>query len=62
MIWTLRESSVELRYRNPPGGVKTCLNTKLAACMLRFVDKDSGRSELLETKQRAAFEILTGDR
>jgi len=62
VIWAPPGAFVSLRYRNPPGGIKTCLNTKLAACMLRFVDKESGQSELLETKQRAAFEILTDDR
>jgi hypothetical protein len=30
-----RESFVGLTYANPPGAVKTCLNTKLAAC--RFI-------------------------
>jgi len=62
VIWAAREAFVGLRYCNPPGGSKTCLNTKLAACMLRLVDKERGVSELLETKQRAAFEILTDDR
>lgn len=62
VIWAPSKGFVGLRYRNPPGGRKTCLNTKLAACMLRLVNKKSGTSELLETRQRAAFEILTDDR
>ena len=49
---------VALRYDNPPGGYKTCLNSKLASCTLtlcRF-----GMEPLaLHTRNRAAFEILT---
>jgi len=58
------ESFVGLRYANPPGGSKHCLNSKLAACELRFTDKRTpGRpTELLTTAHRAAFEILTDDR
>ena len=58
VIWAPPESFVELHYRNPPGGSKICLNTKLAACVLRLVDKRRGESDLLETRHRAAFEIL----
>ena len=56
-----REAFVGLRYRNPPGGAKHCLNSKIAACRLQVRDKRSGASEILETKSRAAFEILTSD-
>jgi hypothetical protein len=56
-----REAFVGLRYRNPPGGAKHCLNSKIAACRLHVRDKRSGASEILETKSRAAFEILTSD-
>jgi hypothetical protein len=56
-----RAAFVGLRYRNPPGGAKHCLNSKIAACRLRVRDKRSGVSEILETKSRAAFEILTSD-
>lgn len=56
-----REAFVGLEYRNPPGGVKHCLNSKIAACRLRFRDKRTGSTEILETKSRAAFEILTSD-
>ncbi|MBI2383478.1 MAG: hypothetical protein HYV18_05350 [Gammaproteobacteria bacterium] len=52
---------VGLRYYNPPGGDKFCLNSKIAACELRLTDKASGRSETLSTARRAAFEILTDD-
>jgi hypothetical protein len=57
-----RWAVVGLRYRNPPGGEKHCLNTKIAACTLTLVDRRSGRSETLHTADRAAFEILTDDR
>lgn len=53
-----RSVFVGLRYADPPGGEKTCLNTKLAACELRVERK--GREPLsLQTADRAAFEILT---
>ena len=57
-----RWAVVGLRYRNPPGGEKHCLNTKIATCTLTLVDRSSGRSETLRTADRAAFEILTDDR
>ena len=51
---------VGLRYYNPPGGEKWCLNSKIASC--RLVLKRDGRpDETLETQHRAAFEILTDD-
>jgi hypothetical protein len=51
---------VGLRYANPPGGYKTCLNTKLASCKLRL--RRRGKSTVrLRTATRAAFEILTDD-
>ena len=55
-----RKAFVALRYDNPPGGSKTCLNTKLATCELRV--RVEGRAErTLHTQHRAAFEILTCD-
>jgi hypothetical protein len=55
-----KEAFVGLRYYNPPGGEKWCLNSKLASC--RLVLKRPGRpAETLETRHRAAFEILTDD-
>lgn len=53
---------VGLNYRNPPGGAKHCLNTKLAACRVRLRDMRLGTTTTLETVHRAAFEILTDDR
>ena len=52
------ERFVGLPYMNPPGGTKTCLNTKIARCDLTL--RRPGRSPLaLSTSHRAAFEILT---
>ncbi len=59
-----REAFVGLAYRNPPGGVKYCLNSKIASCELRFVDWRRGSratSQILATRSRAAFEILTDE-
>lgn len=48
---------VGLTYRNPPGGTKVCLNSKLAECALTV--KRPGRPPVaLHTADRAAFEIL----
>ena len=57
-----RWAVVGLRYRNPPGGEKHCLNTKLARCRLTIADRRAGTTETLHTEHRAAFEILTDDR
>jgi hypothetical protein len=60
-----REAFVGLLYRNPPGGTKECLNTKIASCELRVTYRQSGgrgQTEILSTRNRAAFEILTDDR
>jgi hypothetical protein len=51
---------VALRYDNPPGGHKTCLNSKLASCEL-LVEREGEPPRRLETERRAAFEILTDD-
>jgi len=56
-----REAFVGLRYYNPPGGVKYCLNSKIASCALRVTDFATDRTETLQTAHRAAFEILTDD-
>jgi hypothetical protein len=56
-----REAFVGLEYYNPPGGTKHCLNSKIASCTLRLTDRRAGTTEVLETKTRAAFEILTDD-
>jgi hypothetical protein len=55
------QAFVGLTYYNPPGGEKYCLNTKIAECTLRVKDRAAGTVQKLETKNRAAFEILTDD-
>jgi hypothetical protein len=49
---------VGLTYSNPPGGSKTCLNTKLAACELTL-EREGHAPMKWATAHRAAFEILT---
>ena len=49
---------VGLNYYNPPGGSKTCLNSKIAKCDLTLSFKNGGQI-ILKTSNRAAFEILT---
>ena len=56
-----REAFVGLKYYNPPGGAKYCLNSKVAGCSLRVTDLLTGRTDTLRTGNRAAFEILTDD-
>jgi hypothetical protein len=56
-----REAFVGLRYYNPPGGVKYCLNSKIAGCTLLVTDFATNRTETLQAANRAAFEILTDD-
>jgi hypothetical protein len=51
-------SFVGLKYDNPPGGSKICLNTKLAGCELTLV-RAGLPPRTFTTKHRAAFEILT---
>jgi hypothetical protein len=53
---------VGLNYYNPPGGIKHCLNTKIGSCELTVTDRATGRKEVLTTRHRALFEILTDDR
>jgi hypothetical protein len=55
------QAFIGLNYYNPPGENKYCLNSKIAECRLHFKDKTTGKTDLLETKHRAAFEILTND-
>lgn len=52
-------SFVALPYGNPPGGIKTCLNSKLARCELEVTR--GRRTHTYTTAHRAAFEILTDD-
>jgi hypothetical protein len=56
------EAFVGLRYSNPPGGAKDCLNTKLASCQIEVMERGTNRQENLSTRHRAAFEILTSAR
>lgn len=53
-----RERFVALPYDDPPGGTRTCLNSKIASCHLTL--RRPGRAPLsLSSANRAAFEILT---
>lgn len=53
---------VALRYLNPPGGTKFCLNSKVAGCDLRLAWRGSAAPPVtLTAASRAAFEILTDD-
>ena len=51
-----KERFVGLRYRNPPGGVRACLNSKLARCTVTL--RENGRTRTMTSASRAAFEIL----
>lgn len=62
VIAARREDFVGLGYHNPPGGLKHCLNSKIARCRLELRDHASDATEVLETRRRAAFEILTDER
>lgn len=48
---------VALPYADPPGGVRTCLNSKLARCTLR-VERRGRPARTLHSAHRAALEIL----
>lgn len=50
------EDFVALRYHNPPGGSKICLNSKIARCEVTL--RRPGRPPLVLHSKRAAFEIL----
>lgn len=55
---------VGLKYYNPPGGIKNCLNSKIASCNIKVKFKNSDGKiieDVLTTSSRAAFEILTDD-
>lgn len=55
------QAFIGLNYYNPPGGNKYCLNSKIAECRVLIKDRTTSRTEILKTKHRAAFEILTDD-
>jgi hypothetical protein len=55
-----KDAFVGLRYYNPPGGEKYCLNSKIASCRLML--RRRGQPDVtLVSHNRAAFEILTDD-
>ncbi len=54
-IWAEPADFVALRYDNPPGGAKICLNSKIARCELTL--RRGGQTIELRSS-RAAFEIL----
>ena len=54
-IWAEPSEFVALRYDNPPGGTKICLNSKIARCELTL--RRGGQTVSLHSS-RAAFEIL----
>ncbi len=56
-----RDAFVGLRYDNPPGGTKYCLNTKIGMADLTVRDRRTGQTQQLHAENRALFEILTGD-
>lgn len=56
------EDLIALNYYNPPGGIKHCLNTKIADCTLTLTDRHTGRGQTLSASRRALFEILTDHR
>ena len=53
------DAFVGLPYDNPPGGRKTCLNSKIARCTVTL-RRDGRAPVVLTTQHRAAFEIVTG--
>ena len=62
LIKAEKEDFTGLQYYNPPGGIKNCINTKIASCRLKIRFKDDHgiiQEDLLLTDSRAAFEILT---
>ncbi|WP_229476973.1 hypothetical protein [Massilia rubra] len=53
-----REAFAGLHYPNPPGGIKTCLNSKLASCSMTVTLRDEPPRRY-SSRHGAAFEILT---
>jgi hypothetical protein len=53
---------VGLRYHNPAGGDKNCLNSKVASCELQIEEKSkAGMPQALYSADKCAFEILTNE-
>lgn len=64
-IFADKNDFVHLKYYNPPGGIKNCLNTKIASAKIKVRYKDSSGKfieNILETRNRAAFEILEDEK
>jgi len=55
-----RDAFVGLSYANPPGGIKQCLNSKIAHAEITLSQPD-GTRETLASRHRAAFELLGDD-
>jgi hypothetical protein len=51
---------VGLAYDNPPGGVKACLNTKIATCTVTVTRKGASKVTLRATR-RAALELVSDE-
>ncbi len=56
-IYASRSLFAKLIYRNPPGGNKICLNTKIARCEVRIEERNKQPVELL-SRHGTAFELL----
>ena len=57
-----KDAFIGLKYKNPIGGFKNCLNSKLASCSLEINEtKATGMPQALYTQHRCAFEILTNE-
>lgn len=53
------DAFVTLRYPNPPGGIKQCRNTKIAAAEVTVRHLGSGATTRLHTANRGLFETLS---
>ncbi|MCE9600485.1 MAG: hypothetical protein K8S54_21180 [Spirochaetia bacterium] len=58
-IRATRNDFICLKYYNPPGGFKYCLNSKIASCHLEIKTPDRLSADILDSSHNAAFEILT---
>jgi hypothetical protein len=61
LIEAPRSAFVVFEYPDPPGGVKYCLNTKLARCEIVVTHPRTGRREVLTSSHNALFEVLGDD-
>lgn len=59
-LWCPTASFVSLRYPDPPGGERLCLNTKLAACELSL-EREGKPTIKLTSAHSAAFELIGYD-